>query len=261
MGKEQYPISLSPLLDVSISTWRKQRGFDQLESAVLSLRNTHQVADLMELVRQEIPIDVDLAAQDSTKIMEKIIVSVYNIDNLNGSAFITAQVRTVQLKSEKLKDRPEGISLFRFAFSIDPAELDERIKQKPIFFMFCLGLTQHCYFAKEDRIEEIFSPSKAKNNVKSKMANLVGVKIALFRTPGKGNDTNSVGANGGGTPPIPGTPKMDALFGNTANVTTGYYGGLDFLHIQADFNSTFGTDPPILNSKTVGTDRSTETAK
>ena len=62
VGKEQYPINLTPLVDVSEATWRKQRGFDQLESAVVSLRNTHQVADLIELVRQKVSIDVDSAA-------------------------------------------------------------------------------------------------------------------------------------------------------------------------------------------------------
>ena len=91
VGKEQYPINLSPLLDISTSTWKKQRGFNQLESAVISLRNTHQIADLMELVSQEVPIDVDLAAQDLTKQTERVLASAYNIDNINGPALLTAQ--------------------------------------------------------------------------------------------------------------------------------------------------------------------------
>ena len=52
VGKKQYPFNLTPLVEVSSPTWKKQCGFDQLESTVVSLRNTHQVADLMELVRQ-----------------------------------------------------------------------------------------------------------------------------------------------------------------------------------------------------------------
>ena len=67
IGKEQYRINLTPLENVSKPTWKKQRSFDQLETAVLSLRNTYQVEDLMDLVRQEISIDVDPAAQDATK--------------------------------------------------------------------------------------------------------------------------------------------------------------------------------------------------
>ena len=67
VGKEQYPTNLTPLDDVSNPTWKKQLGFDQLETAVLSLRSMHQVADLIELVRQEILIDINSAAQDATK--------------------------------------------------------------------------------------------------------------------------------------------------------------------------------------------------
>ena len=56
-----------PLEDVSTPAWRKQRGFDQLEIAVYSLKRTHQIADLIELVSTEISIDVHSAAQDATK--------------------------------------------------------------------------------------------------------------------------------------------------------------------------------------------------
>ena len=88
VGKEQYPINLTPLVDVSAATWKKQRGFDQLESAVLSLRNTHEVADLMELVRQEVVIDVDSAAQDAASQMQRVMASINDVQNLNAAAFI-----------------------------------------------------------------------------------------------------------------------------------------------------------------------------
>ena len=58
VGKEQYPISLVPLEDISTPAWKNQRGFDQLETAVCSLTRTHQIADLIELISTEIPIDV-----------------------------------------------------------------------------------------------------------------------------------------------------------------------------------------------------------
>ena len=67
VDKEQFRIKLTPLEDISNPTKKKQRGFDQLKTAVLSLRNTYQVADIMRLVRQEVSIYVDFAAQDSTK--------------------------------------------------------------------------------------------------------------------------------------------------------------------------------------------------
>jgi len=73
-----------------------------LETAVLSLRSTHQVADLTELFFHEISIDVDLAAQDSTKQMKMVLASVYDINNLNTSAFLTASGKQAQLKSDNL---------------------------------------------------------------------------------------------------------------------------------------------------------------
>ena len=64
----------------------KQRGFDQLEAAIMSLRGTHQVADLMELICQEVPLNVDLASQDATKLMGKVVA--YQVAILTASAFV-----------------------------------------------------------------------------------------------------------------------------------------------------------------------------
>ena len=98
VGKEQYPISLVPLEGISTPAWKKQRGFDQLETAVCSLTRTHQIADLIELVSTEIPIDVHSAAQDSMKQMQRALGSAYDINNLNESAFLTAIGKQVQLR-------------------------------------------------------------------------------------------------------------------------------------------------------------------
>ena len=73
---------------------------------MLSLWSTHQLADLMELVRQEISVDVDSAAQDAAKQMKKVLASVNDIDNFNTSAFLTTTGKEVQPTSEQLLDRP-----------------------------------------------------------------------------------------------------------------------------------------------------------
>ena len=65
VGKDQYPINLVPLEDISTPAWKKQRGFDQLETAVFSLTRTHQIVYLIELVSTDILIDMNPAAQDS----------------------------------------------------------------------------------------------------------------------------------------------------------------------------------------------------
>ena len=100
VGKDQYPTSLVHLEDISeLQLGKKQRGFDELETVVCFLTRTHQISDLIELVYIEIPIDTHSAAQDSMKQMQRVLVSAYDINNLNASAFLTAAGNQVQLKS------------------------------------------------------------------------------------------------------------------------------------------------------------------
>ena len=82
----------------------------------------------------EIPIDVHSVAQDSMKQMKRALVSTYDINNLNAFAFLIATGIQVQLKSEKVGDRPEGISFFRFSYNLDPISIDPIIIQTPTFF-------------------------------------------------------------------------------------------------------------------------------
>ena len=217
----------------------------------------------MELVRQELSIDVSLAAQDAANLMQRVMSSVTNIGNLNGSAFLDASGRRMTLPSELRSARPEGLSFFRFSFSLDPVNIDTRITQKPTFFSFCLRLPQHRYYIQEDKIEEMFSPVKRKsgNRPTRKMASLVGTPANLFNTPMGPGATVAVAAVGvePGAGPIdaattPATPKMDALFGGSSNVIIGYYGGLEFIDKQEEFDATFGSDPVILPSDPVSSD-------
>ena len=100
VGKDQYPTSLVHLEDISeLQLGKKQRGLDELEIVVCFLTRTHQISDLIELVYTEIPIDTHSAAQDSMKQMQRVLVSTYDINNLNASAFLTAAGNQVQLKS------------------------------------------------------------------------------------------------------------------------------------------------------------------
>jgi len=119
---------------------------------VLSLKSTHQVADLMELVAHKISIDVHSAAQDATNQILKVLGSLYNIDNRHASDFLTVTGAQAQLKSDKLAERTESLSFFRFSYSLDPSTIDSRIIQKPSFFSCCLCLPQRRYCKKENRI-------------------------------------------------------------------------------------------------------------
>ena len=51
--------------------------------------------------------------------------------------------------------------------------------------------------------------------------------------------------------PPTGTPKMNALFNSSYNILIGYYGGVDFLDNQEEFDPTFGKDPVLLHTNPV----------
>jgi hypothetical protein len=47
VGKDQHPVSISALDEVSAPAWKKAAGFDELSRVVFSLADTHEVADLV----------------------------------------------------------------------------------------------------------------------------------------------------------------------------------------------------------------------
>ena len=190
IGKEQYHINSTPPKDVSVATWKQQRGYYQLETAILLLRSTHQVVDLMELVCQDIPLDVDSVAQDATKLMGTVVSSVYKVNNLDTLAFLTDMGKQANLTSEKISNRPENVSFFRLSYNLDPSSSNPRLTQKPTFFSFCLRLPQYRYYKTDDRVKMIYS-LVAKSGVAgigSKMSSVSltakkPVKMNLFGTP------------------------------------------------------------------------------
>ena len=74
----------------------------------------------------------------------------------------------------------------------------------------------------------------------SKISGLIGVSQQLFTTPEtkwKNDDTTTT---------TPNTPKINILFSNISDSKTRYYGGLEFLDKQDEFDKVFGKNllPP-----------------
>ena len=59
---------------------------------------------------------------------------VFNVNQLQAVAFINASVKTVNVKSEKLNERPDGLTLLRFSCDIYSVDIDVRICQKKMTF-------------------------------------------------------------------------------------------------------------------------------
>ena len=50
--------------------------------------NVHNASDLMSVISQEIPIDVTAAHIESTKVKNKVLASMTDVENLSGIAFL-----------------------------------------------------------------------------------------------------------------------------------------------------------------------------
>jgi len=198
--------------------------------------------------------------------MQNVLDSVYNIEKLNASVFLTSTGKQAHLASEKLKDRPDNVTFFRLSYDSDPSSVDKRIKQKPTFFTFFLRVPQHKYYKKEGTVEDISSPATKKKPGKSKMTGLVGkvLKVNLFCSPAEteegGSSPNDDDKDDFVVTLTVRNPKMDALFSRGSNVSIGYFEGLGFLDNQNKFYMVFGRDPMLMSANPSDRDSST-TAK
>ena len=82
VGKDQHPVSISALDAVSAPAWKKAAGFDELSRVVFSLADTHEVADLVALISQELPIATNVAFQEAHTESVAIMKSAFDIRNL-----------------------------------------------------------------------------------------------------------------------------------------------------------------------------------
>ena len=89
---------------------------------------------------------------------------------------------------------------------------------------------------------------------KTKISVIIGVSQQLFTSPktkGKKDDTTTA---------TPSTPKMNILFSDISNSKTGYYGSLEFLEKQDEFDKVFGKNSVLLPPNSTSLDSFT-TAK
>jgi hypothetical protein len=252
VGKDQHPVSISALDEVSAPAWKKAAGFDELTRVVFSLADTHEVADLVALISQELPIATNVAFQEAHTESVAIMKSAFDIRNLSAAAFINNAGFVIKLQSEDLDDRPEGIGYFRFHCDLDPAVNDKRVMQPAFNFQFSLKLPQHVYHVSDKRVEVVGTPRKP---VTSGIGGLFEhTPRQLFGTEGaqKADDANSDDDNDVPTSPQASaastlaSPKMRFILESGGKTKSGYFGSLDFLESQSAFHSTFGLTPTLL---------------
>ena len=129
-GKDKIPIFLPKLQPISDTACRKKDRFGQLASTIYGLLKSHSVAYLTPLIAREVPIKKFTAQQEATKVMHKVWHCVFDVNHLQAIALINTSGKTVNVKSEKLNDRPGGLTFFRLSCEIDSVDINPCIFQK-----------------------------------------------------------------------------------------------------------------------------------
>ena len=137
----------------------------------------HNASDLMAVISQEIPIDVTAALMESTRVKNKVIASMTDVENLSGIAFLLGSGQKAKnLDSWNLKHRIADLSYVKVVCCLDGQVKDMRIKQLAINVQFCTKLPQAIYDSETGVVEPVFNPTKTKPDT----ANSVSRKSNLF---------------------------------------------------------------------------------
>jgi len=287
VGKDQHPVTIMQMPHVNEAVWKKAASFENLCNTVHSLHEAHSTADIMALITTEIPMDTGTAFQEAQAASKVVMNHVYNIGNLNPSAFLNSVGKTLKVAPTA---RPEDLTFFRFQCDLDGREIDNRIMMAgDISFQFCLRLPQHLLNVANNTVEDISVTPKKKEGKGSTMSEFMQelsaygspVKKALF--PGRDDSSNDeeeveiidkdtgerdfgkeverddantaarnkAAAQASALDMI--SPKFKGMFGkDDKEYKKGYYGPFSFFNSQHEFHQVFGNKPIILKSNPMG---------
>ena len=149
-----------------------------------SLHEAHSTADIMALIAMEIPMDTGAAFQEAQAASKVVMDHVYNIGNLNPSAFLNSDGKTLKFApTAKLSERPEDLTFFRFQCDLDGREIDNRIMMAgDISFKFCLRLPQHLLNVVKNTVEDISITPKKKEGKASTMSKFMQ-ELSAYGSP------------------------------------------------------------------------------
>ena len=121
--------------------------------------------------------------------MNKVQRCVFDFNHLQAIASLNVYGKTVSVNSDKLNDRPCGLTFFRFSCKIDSIDINPNIHHKKIDLQFCIRFPQHQYNF-TTRVADTLSSArkriKTTKRGKGSMAALLGGSSAV---------RNSISAN------------------------------------------------------------------
>ena len=267
VGKDQRPVSILEVAPLTAPVWKRGSTFDHLATVMRNLSETHDTADIMTTIANEVPISTETAAAEAEEIAARVRKQVFCVDNLSGTRFMFGDGKKVtNMTDGGLDSRPNDIAYFGFQCMLNATEsVDERITQEPLNLHYSLKLPQSMYNPETKQVEEIFSTPGKRDR-----ALLTQGMGRLFSTPvrrinfetvtdkdGNDNDKEDEGetkepgeATNSITSQVITSPKMSRLLSSgekgSNNNRIGYYGPLTFLDNQSEFAITFGVKPHML---------------
>ena len=114
--------------------------------------------------------------------MQKVRRCVFDVNHLQEIEFLNMSGNTVDINSEKLNDRPGGLTFFRFICETNSVDMDPRICQKKTDFHFYLCFPQHQWNITTRVVENLSSARKRikiPEKDKDSMAALLGGSPAI----------------------------------------------------------------------------------
>ena len=261
LGKDQRPVSIMKLASMTDHSWQRGASFNHLAKVMKGQVKNYNLADLVTVVANELPISTESAVEEAESAGEKLRQEFFDIRNLDGCYFMTSKGSKKSVKSEKLQDRPHDLTYFAFLCIVDPKLADSRMTHANLATSFSLRLPQSIYDKDSDKvIEKIEERSVRKTRDDATgLDKLVGdnalssVQSDLFggSTEGTYREPSSPAASGLGQSSAVKSPKMSRIIGESAyeegdSHFNGYYGPFTFLDNQASFDAVFGKDPSIL---------------
>ena len=164
VGKDQHPVTIMQMAHVNEPTWKKAASFENIFNTAHSLLEAHNVADIMALVANKIPMDTGAAFQEAQSASKRITGDVFNIVNLNPSMFLNSDGKNIKFTPTiKIAERPEDLTYICFQCDLDGSELDRRVTTAREFsFQFCLKFPKHLFHIKDRRTHHVTMEERAR---------------------------------------------------------------------------------------------------
>ena len=96
VGKDQHPVTIMQMPQVSKAVWKKVASFENLCNTRHSLHKAHSTADIMALIATKIPLGTGAAFQEAQAASRVVMEGIFNNDNLNPSLFLNSEDKTLR---------------------------------------------------------------------------------------------------------------------------------------------------------------------